>query len=342
MTGMLTVIEPGLHTTVQDFGRFGYQNLGVPVAGALDPISMHLANALVGNPAHEAVLEVLHLGPTFELASASVRVALVGGDAYLEADQLGALRGMRTHTLRQGQRFTVKLRGSACCYLAFAGGLDIMPCLGSCATYVHGKIGGYKGRALCADDGLALRLTQAAPGDELELKVKPPFTTGAAVRVIAGPQQDYFSHTALTTLTESIYTISATSDRMGLRLDGPKLVHQAGYDIVSDAIATGAIQVPGSGQPILLLADHQTTGGYAKIANVISADLAALGRRSPGDEVCFEAVTMSAAISAKRAEQSALAACVNSIAPAGGESAPDLKSLYAGNLISGVVSAKDR
>jgi UPF0271 protein len=157
------------------------------------------------------------------------------------------------------------------------------------------------------------------------------------IRVVLGPQQDHFTAAAVVTLLGSQYRISQSADRMGMRLEGPLLRHRAGWDIVSDAIATGAIQVPGSGQPILLLADHQTTGGYPKIATVISADLPVVGRRRPGDTLCFAAVTVEAAEELCRDAERQLANLVARLGPVEQERL-DLGSLYAGNLISGVVS----
>ena len=159
--------------------------------------------------------------------------------------------------------------------------------------------------------------------------------------MILGPQQEYFTEEAVATLLDAEFRISKSADRMGMRLDGPRLRHRDGWDIVSDAIATGAIQVPGSGQPILLFADHQTTGGYPKIATVVSADLPVVGRRRPGDAIRFAAVTIAEAEQLARDEEQRLAALVASIEPAPGDGNIDLATLYAGNLISGVVTATD-
>ncbi len=159
--------------------------------------------------------------------------------------------------------------------------------------------------------------------------------------MILGPQQEYFTEEAVATLLDAEFRISTSADRMGMRLDGPRLRHRDGWDIVSDAIATGAIQVPGSGQPILLLADHQTTGGYPKIATVISADLPVVGRRRPGDTIRFAAVTVAEAEQLARDEEQRLAALIASIEPMPDSGNIDLASLYAGNLISGVVTATD-
>jgi allophanate hydrolase subunit 2 len=158
------------------------------------------------------------------------------------------------------------------------------------------------------------------------------------IRVVLGPQQEYFTEEAVATLLDSEFRISPSADRMGMRLDGPPLRHRLGWDIVSDAIATGAIQVPGSGQPILLLADHQTTGGYPKIATVVSADLPVVGRRRPGDRLRFVAVTVEAGETLCRDAERRLAELLSRLKPVADRAGIDFGSLYGDNLISGVVS----
>jgi len=162
--------------------------------------------------------------------------------------------------------------------------------------------------------------------------------TGEPIRIVLGPQQECFTEAAVAALLGSEFRISPSADRMGMRLDGPRLRHRHGWDIVSDAIATGAIQVPGSGQPILLLADHQTTGGYPKIATVTSADLPVVGRRRPGDALRFVAITVDAAEETYRVEEHRLADLVAALEPVAPSHRVDIDSLYGGNLISGVVS----
>ncbi len=170
---------------------------------------------------------------------------------------------------------------------------------------------------------------------------RPPAPDNQPIRIVLGPQQEYFTDDASAALLDAEFRVSASADRMGMRLDGPRLRHRQGWDIVSDAIATGAIQVPGSGQPVLLLADHQTTGGYPKIATVISADLPRVGRRRPGDALRFAAVAVEEAEQLARDAEQQLAAMIASLEPAPAETGIDLATLYAGNLISGIVSARD-
>ena len=338
----LSVISPGLHTTVQDLGRLGYQALGVPVSGALDTPSLRLANALVGNPVNTAALEILFTGPRFEVTAPAVRVAVAGAGASLVLARAGQpVPAWLSVRLVCGEVFEVRLgREAVCAYLAVDGGLDVPQVLGSASTYVRAGLGGLYGRALRAGDAVPLVIERAPERRERRLPSPPPAGARQPIRIVFGPQHDGFAEPALRALVTAEFRISANADRMGMRLEGPRLQHRAGWDIVSDAIATGAIQVPGSGQPILLLADHQTTGGYPKIATVISADLPIVARRRPGDAICFAAVTVEEAEALAREAEHRLAAALaslESVPAAGGDI--DLASLYDRNLISGVVAA---
>jgi biotin-dependent carboxylase-like uncharacterized protein len=342
----LRVVMPGLMTTLQDLGRPGYQRLGVPVSGALDPVSLRAANLLVGNGASVGALEIAYRGPTLSVETDSVRFALAGGRAPIEvlrpsgegsAAPLGpfeSARLLRGDVLRIGA-----LSESAVAYLAVEGGFDIAPVLGSQSTLTRAGIGGWQGRALQAGDVLPLKLAGVAAREELRL---PPIDLAPPkrVRIVLGPQDDHFTPAGLNTLITSSYTISGASDRMGMRLEGPPLEHShKGSDIVSDGIALGSIQVPGNGLPIILLADRQTTGGYAKIATVVSADIVKLGRLAPGARIAFEAVGIEAAEAAARQLASEIAAMVALIAPLNRPSVIDPRRLLVENLVSGVVSA---
>ncbi len=337
----LRVLAPGLHTTVQDLGRPGYQAIGVPPSGALDGFSLRLANALVRNALGAPALEILLSGPTLEVAADTVRVALVGTDASLAigAETARILAAGQSVTLSRGEVFeTIVGYGSACCYLAAEGGIAVPLVLGSASTYVRAAIGGFEGRALRHGDFVPLAVARASAGAELRLPSSMTATGDQPIRVVLGPQQECFTAAALAALLGGEFRISPSADRMGMRLDGPLLRHRGGWDIVSDAIATGAIQVPGSGQAILLLADHQTTGGYPKIATVVSADLPVVGRCRPGDTLRFTAVTVEAAEELCRDAEREVAALVARLEPVVDREGFDLGSLYAGNLISGVVS----
>ena len=340
MSSALKVLTPGLHTTVQDLGRYGYQASGVPVSGALDGFGHRFANRLVGNADNSPTLEILFHGPSFEVQADSVRVGLAGGDAEIEllGDRPRSVGGWRSMVLHRNQVFRVSGLGeAACCYLAVDGGFGVERCLGSASTYARGGFGGLQGRALQTGDLVPLSRDLASDRAELGLAERPSSTREQPIRLVLGPQHDHFTDAALETLLSEEFTVSKHADRMGMRLDGPTLAHRDGYNIVSDGIATGAIQVPGSGQPILLLADHQTTGGYPKIATVVSADIAVVGRRKPGDAIRFAAVDVAEAERLRRvaeADFEALAASLAPVKPAGGL---DASRLFEANLISGVV-----
>jgi biotin-dependent carboxylase-like uncharacterized protein len=341
MSPGLKVVAPGLHTTVQDLGRIGYQDIGVPVSGALDGFSLRLANALVGNEEGMPALEILVSGPTLEIAADTVRVALVGEGATLAivSDPPRVVPAGKSITLSRGELFRVAVdHRSHSCYLAVAGGIAVPLVLGSASTYVRAGIGGFKGRALRRDDVVPLALPRPPERGELRIPMPPARTEEQSIRVILGPQQEYFTDEALTALVSAEFRVSNDSDRMGMRLEGPLLRHRHGWDIVSDAIATGSMQVPGSGQPIVLLADHQTTGGYPKIATVVSADLPLLGRYRPGDKLRFASITVEAAGELYRGAERQFAALVASLEPVAEISGLDFGSLYCGNLISGVVT----
>jgi biotin-dependent carboxylase-like uncharacterized protein len=342
MSAGLKVLAPGLHTTVQDLGRPGHQAIGVPVSGALDGFSLRLANALAGNLPGTPVLEVLISGPTFEVVADTVRVALAGTGASLEIDTSLVMAAGQSATLSRGAVIDVVVgQQSACCYLAVEGGVAVPLVLGSASTYVRAAIGGLDGRVLRRGDFVPLAMARASHRAELRLASPIAATGDQPIRVVLGPQQEYFTEGAVAALLNAEFRISQNADRMGMRLDGPSLRHRRGWDIVSDPIATGAIQVPGSGQPILLLADHQTTGGYPKIATVVSADLAVVARRRPGDPLRFTAVTIETAEALCRAAERQFLELTARLEPIPDHPEVDLGSLYDGNLISGVVSGLD-
>jgi biotin-dependent carboxylase-like uncharacterized protein len=349
MTAALRVLAPGLMTTLQDLGRPGYQHLGVPVSGALDHVSLRAANLLVGNGANVGALEIAYQGPALRVDADSVRVAIAGGRAPIDIFPAGqdASGGRRlapyeSARLVRGEVLKIgALTGSAMAYLAVEGGFDIAPVLGSQSTLTRAAIGGLEGRPLRAGDVLPLRQGAAPERDEVMLP-PPDLSPRPRVRIVLGPQDDYFTAEGLRALLESTYTVSQASDRMGMRLDGPPLEHSAkGYNIVSDGIAHGSIQVPGNGLPIILLADRQTTGGYPKIAAVISADIPAIGRMTPGSKLAFEAVSIEAAEAAARQLAADIAAMAANLIPARREATIDVGRLLGENLVSGVVSARE-
>jgi antagonist of KipI len=300
------VNRAGLLTTVQDCGRWGYQAMGVPVAGPMDLYSHRLANALVGNRAEAATLEVTLIGP--ELEFEDDRTIVVTGAKFEDIPDAA-------FEVRRGERirFGVRVRGSRA-YIAISGGIDTPIVLGSRSTHLPSAMGGFDGRALKAGDELPL-----GPRSIARLKARAPEREPLAeravadrmLRVLPGPQRDRFAATALDALQSAPYRIGTDSNRMGYRLDGPRLEHTRGADIISDATPAGTLQVPASGQPILLMADRQTTGGYAKIATVISADLRIAGQLAPGDEVRFAVTTPDEARAALAAQEQALIAAAN-------------------------------
>jgi len=342
MSGTLSVIAPGIHTTVQDLGRVGYQAMGVPVAGALDPVALRLVNVLVDNEPATAALEFLYQGPTLEVNTRSVRVAAAWADIEVLGEPARRIPPWQSIRLTQGTRFRLGApQGSVCGYLAIQGGLALASVLGSLSTYTRGRIGGLEGRALGAQDALPLAQPTAETWPEVRLSAPPNAGPPERIRVVLGPQDADFTAAAVATFLAASFIVSKDADRMGLRLDGPELSHARGYNIVSDGIATGAIQVPGSGHPIIMLADHQTTGGYPKIATVISADLPAVGRLRPGDSIRFRAVSTAEAEAARRALEADIDRRARNVAPAAEGSELNEAALYANNLVSGIVSATD-
>lgn len=337
----LIVVQPGLATTVQDRGRPGWQRFGVPVSGALDVVALAAANVVVGNEIGEAGLECLYRGPELAVRAESVRFAVAGAGAGLDVlDADGALirrcGALESITAAHGERVRVRGGGgSISAYLAIEGGIAVAPVLGSRSTYVRAGLGGFHGRHLRAGDRLAL--VQASVCERREVRLPGVLLEPAeTARVAPGPQDDHFTEDAHEALRCGRFTVLPASDRMGLRLMGPRLDHKAGADIASDGIPPGAVQVPGDGQPIVMLADRQTTGGYAKIATVISVDLPRLGRLGPGAEVRFEIVSVEMAEAMAREMAAEIARWPQRLAPvaARGEA---VTLLGEANLISGVV-----
>jgi biotin-dependent carboxylase-like uncharacterized protein len=281
------------------------------------------------------------MGPDLEVEADSVRIALVGplSPALVEGPDAPPkpLDSDRTYVLKRGQVLRVGMvEGSNTAYLAIAGGLALAPFMGSLSTYARAGIGGFEGRKLAAGDVLPLKLDQAPPGDDR--RIAAPFDYGSGpIRVVWGPQDDYFSVRGRKTFVESEYIVSKEADRMGIRLDGPTIEHSKGADIISDGIGPGAIQIPGAGLPIVLLSDRQTVGGYSKIATVASVDLPRLGRLLPGQRVRFSAVTVEKAENLRREQEAMLSRTITDFAAARPPGGIDLARLYDENLIDGVV-----
>lgn len=285
----IVIKNPGIFTTVQDRGRYGHQRYGVPVSGAMDQHSYAVANTLVGSE-NAAVLEATIMGPEIEFHEENV-FAVTGAD-------LGpCLNGRpvpncRAVTARKGDVLSFTGRKTGCrAYIAFAGGLDIPEVMGSRSTYEKAKLGGFCGRRLKAGDEIGfLSPDTSMAGCHLEQETYESGTH--RIRVIPGPQDDCFTDQGKRTFLSSEYTVLPQSDRMGYRFDGPVIEHVKDGNIITDGISFGAIQVPSDGKPIIMMADRQTTGGYTKIANVISADLPVLAQCMPGEKVVFEQVSV--------------------------------------------------
>ncbi len=306
----LRVLKPGMLTTVQDLGRWGFQARGVPVAGPMDPCSHRLANALAGNAPGAATLEITLLGPEVEFDDDRM-VAVAGADFELsitgrQVPMRRAVRVGRGDRLRFGAR-----QNGARAYLAVSGGVAVPPVLGSRATHLISAMGGVGGRPLKSGDRVPLGAGTATPRDPATADPPWPIPSGhARIRVLPGPQTEYFRADALDVLQSARYVVSARSDRMGFRLDGPRLSHDPahGADIISDATPLGVLQVPASGLPILLMADRQTSGGYPKLATVITADISVAGQLGPGDTLEFAICTPREAMAALIAQERALMA----------------------------------
>lgn len=304
----LRVEAPGLLTTVQDLGRRGYQHLGVGPAGAMDEVSHRLANLLAGNPEGAATLEITLAGPVLRFETERV-VALCGADLSPRVEDR-PLPQWRPVLVAAGARLTFgrPVQGARC-YLAVAGGYRVEPVMGSASTHLAAGFGGFHGRALKRGDQLELG---AAPQPYPSLRDRlrrtgaplaaPPwfvpwhhdldFLRPAALRLVPGPQWPRLQAAARATLLEATYTVAPQSDRMGLRLRGPALALDRPLEMVSAGVATGTVQLPPDGAPIVLMADRQTTGGYPRLGDLASVDLPRAAQLRAGDEVRFQAITL--------------------------------------------------
>ncbi|MDP2334831.1 MAG: biotin-dependent carboxyltransferase family protein [Reyranella sp.] len=341
MSAALKVVRAGLFDTLQDLGRLGFMALGMPTAGAMDRVALRLANALLGNPAGTAGLEIGVMGPDLLVEADSVRVALLGplSPALIDGPDAPprALESDRTHLLKRGQILRVgMIEGSSTAYLAVSGGFALPSFMGSLSTYARAGVGGFEGRKLATGDALPLSLEQAPGGDDHKLGA--PFDYGKGpVRIVWGPQEDYFTEAGRSIFVGADYRVSREADRMGIRFEGPTIEHSKGADIISDGIGPGAIQVPGAGLPIVLLADRQTVGGYPKIATVASVDLPRLGRLLPGQAVRFQPVSVEEAEKLRREQESRIQRAIADFKVARPPGGIDLARLYEENLIDGVV-----
>jgi antagonist of KipI len=295
----LKILQTQGGATVQDLGRPGYQRYGVSPSGAMDWYAHRAANALVGNPVEAAGVEIGLADQTYTLTEAGlVAVTGTGFEVYVQ----GQARPLWTALFVQAH-WSVELRktpGGGWAYLAVAGGLQTPPILGSRATFQRGHFGGLAGRALQSGDELPVgpspKTALAHAGGKLLPAQRLAYSQNPCLDVILGPQAEAFAEAGIQTFLSASYTVSTVSDRMGYRLEGERIAHQAGADIISDGLALGAIQVPASGQPLVMMCDRPTTGGYPKIATLATADLPVLAQCTPGvSQVRFRATTVAAA-----------------------------------------------
>ena len=289
----IRILKGGMYTTVQDLGRTGYQSQGFPVAGVMDVRSFKIANLLLDNPENEAVLEFTLIGPTLEFTSATI-VAITGGDFQPEVN--GEPAPMYTALyMNKGDILKFKsARTGSRGYIAFSSYLDIPVVMGSRCTNTKSGIGGFKGRKLQAGDYINFRIKRRYLPFFLSRKLElDEFDQEEAeIRVIMGPQDDMFSRQGIETFLNSEYTVTSDFDRMGCRLEGPFIAQKETSDIISDGTVFGSVQVPSHGKPIILLADRQTTGGYAKIATVASVDIPKVVQRKTDHKIRFRAITV--------------------------------------------------
>ncbi len=294
MQPVLVAVAPTPFVTLQDLGRIGWQRFGVSRCGAMDIEALAIANTLVGNAPDVAALEFAYAAGEWELGATSCRFAVAGGRfaVFVDDEPVPAFTSI---TLTRGQ--TLRIGGAPDAiwgYLAIAQGFDVPPRLGSLSTHSRSGIGGIGGRPIQAGEAVPLVTDWVRAEPQKSLR-EPPMPRDAPLRVVLGPQDDYFTADAVTTFLSAEYAVTHQMDRLGYRLSGPVLAHARGYNIISDGYVAGAIQVPGSGEPIVLLVDAQPPGGYPKIATIVTADLARLTQSRPGRTLRFEAMEMHAA-----------------------------------------------
>ena len=285
-------VKPGLFTTVQDLGRYGFLRYGVPISGAMDTFSLVAANLLVGNSQNDACLETTLIGPELQ-ALVPTQIAVTGGSCSPKINDQ-SIPMWQTVNVQEGDVLSFDRMENGCrAYIALRGGIDVPLMLGSRSTYVRGGFGGTAGRQLKVGDAIeSFKVSPIKTRYALLNELIPQFTSNAVVHVILGPQDNMFTDEGIETFLSNSYKTTLESDRMGYRLNGPLIEHKGKADIVSDALLPGAVQVPKDGKPIVIMRDAQTTGGYPKIAVVASSDLCLLGQAKPNDVIEFSKVTI--------------------------------------------------
>lgn len=305
----ITILEPGLLSTIQDIGRYGFQKYGVPVSGALDNFALRGANAIVGNDMNAACIEMTVIGPSIKF-NYPTSISITGADLSIKLDgrkidrwssiQIEAGSVLTSDGIQDGMRS----------YLAINGGINVPMVMGSKSTYIAASFGGYKGRPLMAGDTLFVD----EPNSEIRHQDRnlpedlEPIHYGHShiIRVVLGPQNSNFTSDAINTFFDSRYVVTNNSDRTGYRLSGPQLKHESSADIISDGTQIGSIQVPADGNPIILMSDRGPTGGYAKIGTVITSDLGLIAQARPDDNLVFRQVSIEEAENAFIEQESLL------------------------------------
>lgn len=302
----MTILAPAPLSTIQDEGRFGFQYTGFSPGGAMDTWSMKLANILVGNAPGVGVIEMTMAGISARFDCDCV-IALTGADMTpgINGTPMEMYRATEIHA---GDVLAMKTAKSGMrAYLAVAGGFDLPLVMGSVSTNLKCGIGGFQGRKLQKGDVLPLnQSTGLSLVGEGRLLKQNQYPEEILVRVMLGPQDDYFTFRGINTFLGSTYTVTEKSDRMGIRLAGEKIENKNGVDIISDGIATGSVQIPASGTPIIMMADRQTTGGYAKIATVISVDLKKVAQARPGTRIRFLQISEAESVKLRMEEEKEL------------------------------------
>ena len=283
----ILVENPGFLTTIQDLGRIGYGKYGMPQSGAMDVFSFKLANILVGNPENAASLEITLMGPELLFTEDNI-VAITGGNLSPRVNYINIPMN-KAIFIKKGDILSFGSVQHGCrSYISFAGGFsNIKSIMNSYATYLKGKVGGYEGRKLLSKDFIEFKSPMVMLKNFFyrEYTVSNNSTLPLEIRVVLGPQEGDFTKDGIKTFLNSTYIVSKDCDRMGYRLEGTPIEHLLDGNIISDGIAFGAIQVPPHGQPIIMMADRQTIGGYPKIANVISVDIPKIAQSKPGDQI---------------------------------------------------------
>jgi biotin-dependent carboxylase-like uncharacterized protein len=289
----LIIESPGFFTTVQDQGRYGYQRYGMPVSGAMDTFSLLLANLLVGNSPIEAGLEATYTGPEILFTSAGA-VAVCGADMGPLKNET-PVQNNKTITVKKGDRLSFSgLKNGCRSFIAISGGIDTPPVMGSRSTYLRGNTGGFRGRILRTGDELPIGTSRGKiPVKEVPGEILPRIVSDPGLRIIPGPESDRIDSDEFNKFLSSEYAVTDQNDRMGYRLAGETIRYKSsGADIISAGISEGTVQIPGNGQPVIMMADRQTTGGYARIANVITVDIGLAAQLKSGNKVHFSKISI--------------------------------------------------